>query len=217
MLKEIIEKSLTEENRVNYGRDYFYASQIAEPCDAKLFYEINGGEKDKLEANSKLTFMQGDEIHRTIMECLYKSREVDVVCAEADIEDNELVHGRADCIFSPRGSDQNYVVDIKSASHYSFKSVKSDGPREKHVLQVQVYLYFFDIDHGLLLYYDKDKQELAEFEVKRDDQRVEDKLARLKKLKDEFDELEEPPEPDKSDWEWERCQYCDYSGICPYS
>jgi len=217
MLKEIIEQALTEEDRINYGRDYFYATEVAEKCQAKLFYELKGGEKDDLEANSKLTFLQGDEIHRTIMEALFKSREVDVVCAEADIEDNDLIHGRADCIFSLRGSDQNYVMDIKSASHWSFKNVKKDGPREKHVLQVQVYLYFFDIDQGLLLYYDKNNQELAEFEVKRDDARIEKNLARLKKLKDTFEDLEDPPEPDKSDWEWERCQYCDYSGICAYA
>lgn len=101
MLKEIIKDSLCEENRVNYGRDYFYASQVEEKCEAKLFFEIKGGEKNKLEASSKLTFMQGDEIHRTIMECLYKTREVDVICAEADLEENDLIHGRADCIFSP--------------------------------------------------------------------------------------------------------------------
>src|SRR3989344_5544351 len=56
---------------------------------------------------------------------------------------------------------ENYVLDIKSINSMLFR--KLTAPKEENIYQVQLYMHYFNIKKGMLLYVDKDQQELKEF------------------------------------------------------
>jgi len=86
-------------------------------------------------------------------------------------------------------------------------------PKEENVDQVQLYLHYFKIPKGILLYVDKDKLELKEFLVNYDKNRAEDLLKKLSDIKNKIDKniipSRIPGYPD--DWQ---CGFCSFRGIC---
>lgn len=212
-LKEVIESHLEQERGETEGRDYFYVSELSKKCKWYLWHSLNGTEKDDLSANDNLTFTQGSEIHKKMMRAMIESRDVEVITSEADITGSDLLHGRVDCIFSFRGDDKMNIVDFKTASNSSFNYI----PKRKHEIQVNAYQKFFDIDQGWLLYYNKESQNLEEYYVKRDDERVETNLERLREVKEMYVEGEKPPEPNRDKWTHNYCKYCKFKGTCKYA
>lgn len=211
MLVEEIKDVLKEKRCEGTPRTYVYVSELSSPCDLKIWYGLTGAKQNDLEADTKLTFQQGSEIHRMMMHALFKSREIEVITAEADLLNSDIVHGRVDCIFSRRGDDKMQLVDFKSSSGRAWNYI----PQDSHITQCQAYLYFLEnINKGWLLYQNKETQELAEYEVESDDEKIEKLVERAKRLIEMAKEGEEPDEPDKSEWDFFLCNYCRYSDIC---
>lgn len=209
---DVLEEHLEQVRGESEPRDYFYASEATNRCKQFLWYCLTGAERTDLAADDKLTFSQGNEIHRLLMRTMLESREIQVVTAEADTG-SDLIHGRVDCIFSFRGRDDLNVMDIKSSSNQAWKWT----PQEKHKTQVQIYMYFFDISNGWLLYLNKNDQRLAEYYVERDDGKVEKILDRLREVKEMVEEGEEPDEPNRDKWRYNLCRYCKFREICDYA
>jgi CRISPR/Cas system-associated exonuclease Cas4 (RecB family) len=144
---------------------------------------------------------------------------VNVVAAEVDIPNafcDGLVHGRADLVITMRpNTTELIVVDVKTTGGYSFKLMKDKNTAdEKHITQVQYYMKAMNINRGMLLYLNKDNQELHEYEVKRDDAKIDQILIRLNDLKQQFEAKKIPEMPDKTKWKYNICNYCRFKKVC---
>ena len=162
-----------------------------------------------MEANILRLFDHGDHMHQLIMKPLLSTREVRVVTAEVDIPPQELVRGRADAVISD--GKELYVLDIKSMNSMVFKNLTE--PKEENINQIQLYLHYFKIPKGIILYVDKDKLDLKEFAVNYNKTLVEKILKDLTCLKKQIDSNTIPSRiPDYPD-NWQ-CRYCQFKEIC---
>ena len=125
-------------------------------------------------------YLSAEKIYtESIFNILYRLR-LGVV-TEIPIPSQEIISGRADAILCI--GNENYVLDIKSINSMIFR--KMQEPKEENVYQIQLYLHFFNIKKGILLYIDKDQQEMKEFFIDYDE-------ALCKSLLDKFYALKRP-------------------------
>jgi CRISPR/Cas system-associated exonuclease Cas4 (RecB family) len=132
-----------------------------------------------------------------------------VVASEVKTPPKELISGRADAIISD-GKDL-HVVDIKSMNSMVFK--KLDSPKEENINQLQLYLHFFKVSKGILLYVNKDTQELKEFFINYDRAWAETLLKDLTDLKEKIDSDIIPDRLQSWPKNWQ-CTYCQFKEIC---
>ena len=119
-------------------RGYLSLSSVGTPCDRKLWYKVNASDKgEPLDAESLGTFFYGDMIEALVI-ALAKAAGHDVQ-GEQDKLNVHGVKGHRDCIID------GMVVDVKSASKYSFQKFASNGLREDdpfgYISQLSSYLY----------------------------------------------------------------------------
>ena len=207
MLKEIIDKFYLDKQQDREQR-YFYISDAGR-CPRSIFFKFKNAPRKQMKANILRLFDHGDHIHQLIMKTLLGSRDIHVIGSEINIAPQELIHGRADAIISD-GKDL-YVLDIKSMNSMIFRNLTA--PKQDNVDQLQFYLHYFKIPKGILLYVNKDNQELKEFLVNYDKARVELLLSQLTDLKKKIDAnvvpLRFPEYPNC----WQ-CNYCQFKEIC---
>ena len=162
-----------------------------------------------MDANILRLFDHGDHIHQLIMKPLLSTREIHVVASEVNIPPQEIISGRADAIISD--GKNLYVVDIKSMNSMIFRNLTE--AKEENIDQLQLYLHYFKIPKGILLYVNKDNQTLKEFVVEYDKKRALGLLDGLVKVKKKIDSnviLDRLPDyPDN----WQ-CRYCQFKEIC---
>jgi CRISPR/Cas system-associated exonuclease Cas4 (RecB family) len=132
-----------------------------------------------------------------------------VVASEVDIPPQELISGRADAVLSD--GEQLFVLDIKSMNSMIFRNLQE--PKEENINQLQLYLHYFKIQKGILLYVNKDNQDLREFVVEYNPAKAQHLLDELAILKKQIDSDALPGRipvyPD--DWQ---CKYCQFKEIC---
>lgn len=206
MLKEKIDKFYRKEEQPR-ERDYFYVSE-ADDCKRKVYFKMKGVPRENLDPQTNRKFERGDQIHQQLVSVLYSLGIV--TGSEVRMPDESLFHGRADAIVSLNGD--NYVVEIKSTSPYSFKAM--DEPKSSWRRQIQLYLHHFDIDQGIVLAECKGTQKLKEFVLDRDQELAEEIISEFEDLKEKVERGEIPSKPDKEDWEFDKCEYCRYEEVC---
>lgn len=208
MLAERLEEYFRREEAIR-TRDYFYVTEVAK-CPRQIFYSVKGFPRPPLDGQTARKLAVGDDAHRRIVQALYSLGLV--VAAEVPIPENSLFHGRADAIVSVDG--KNYVVEIKTVHPYNYEQMVA-APRRDHLLQLQLYLHYFQIPQGIVLAENKANQELREFLVERDQGLIEQMLTTFEGLRKLiFVRGALPPQPDKSDWEYDQCRYCPYVEFC---
>lgn len=114
-LGESIRKSLSERGRKATLR----MSSIGQPCERKLYYEINEAEGEPLRAEHYMKFMYGALIEELLI-LLTKLSGHDVQ-GEQDTLEIQGIKGHRD------GVIDGVTSDFKSASSYSFKKFQSGG------------------------------------------------------------------------------------------
>jgi CRISPR/Cas system-associated exonuclease Cas4 (RecB family) len=132
-----------------------------------------------------------------------------VRAAEVKIPPHELISGRADAIVTL--NNELYVVDFKSMNSLVFKNL--NAPKEENVNQIQLYLHFFKIPKGILLYINKDTLELKEFFIQYDSKLAKKLLDDLYILKQKIDSNIVPARLIDFPNNWQ-CQYCQFFEIC---
>jgi CRISPR/Cas system-associated exonuclease Cas4 (RecB family) len=210
MLKELIDKFYLDRQR-DREQHHFYITDAGK-CPRAIFFKFKKAPREEMEARVLRMFDHGDYIHQLIMRSLMAIKDVRVITAEVDIGPQEIISGRADAIISDR--KDLYVLDIKSMNSMVFKNLEE--AKEENVNQVQLYLHFFKVPKGILLYVNKDTQELKEFVVNYDQKRAEALLSDLSDLKKKIDKNLIPDRiptwPD--DWQ---CKYCQFREICSFA
>lgn len=207
MLKEIIDKYYLDRQR-NKEQHHFYISDAGK-CSRAVFFKFKNAPRKEMGANILRLFDHGDYMHKLIMKSLLSTRDIHVVASEVNIAPQEIISGRADAIISD--GKQLYVLDIKSMNSFIFKSLT--GPKQENVEQLQLYLHYFKIPKGILLYVDKDKLELKEFLVNYNQIQAETLLKQLAVLKKQIDSNTIPSRTPGYPDDWQ-CNYCQFREIC---
>ena len=207
LLKELIDKFYLDRQK-DKEQHHFYITDAGK-CGRALFFKFKNVPRKEIEANILRLFDHGDHIHQLIMKPLLSIKEIHVVAAEVNIPPQEMISGRADAIISDGKS--LYVLDIKSMNSMIFN--KLTEPKEENVDQLQLYLHYFKIPKGILLYVNKDNQQLKDFIIDYDKKRV---LSLLSVLADVRQKIDKNIIPDRlSDYpaNWQ-CRYCQFKEIC---
>ena len=172
-----------------------------------VFFKLKNAPRKKLDTRILRIFEIGENFHRNIFNVLYRLRIG--VTTEVIIPKNELVSGRADAILCI--DKENYVLDIKSMNSMVFRRLKE--PKEENIYQIQLYLHYLNIKKGILLYIDKDRQEIKEFHVVYDAGLVKSLLKDFKDLKKKVDSNIVPKRFSGYPKNWQ-CMYCQFKDIC---
>lgn len=207
MLKEIIDKYYLDKEKDRIQTS-FYISEAGK-CSRAIFFKFKNVPKKELQPNILRLFDHGEHMHQLIMRALISTRDIHVVSSEVDIPPQQLVRGRADAIVSDGRS--LYVLDIKSMNSMVFNSLKE--PKEENIMQVQLYLHYFRIPKGILLYVNKDNLNLKEFEVLYDQNSAESLLNGLAVLKKQIEINTMPVRLADYPDNWQ-CRYCQFKEVC---
>ncbi|MBZ9572644.1 PD-(D/E)XK nuclease family protein [Patescibacteria group bacterium] len=207
MFKELIDKFYLDRQKDREQR-HFYITDAGR-CPRTIFFKFKNVPREEMEAKVLRMFDHGDYIHQLIMKPLLSIKEIHVIASEINIPPQELISGRADAIISD-GKTQ-YVLDIKGINGTIFKNLAQ--PKEENINQLQLYLHFFKVPKGVLLYVNKDTQELKEFLVDYNSGWAKKLLEQLSDLKTKIDKNIIPSRiPDWPD-NWQ-CRYCQFKEIC---
>ncbi len=205
MLKELIDKFYLDEQK-HTAQIHFYITDAGR-CPRSVFFKFKNAPRKPMDARILRVFERGDKMHDNIFNILYRLRIG--VTTEVKIPETEIVSGRADAICCIDG--ENYVVDIKSMNSMIFR--KLEEPKMENVFQIQLYMHYFKIKKGVLMYIDKDLQEIKEFFLDYDEELVGQLLGAFEHLKVKIEkDLVPAVLPDfPSNWQ---CRYCVFKGIC---
>ena len=207
MLRELIDKFYLDRQK-DREQHHFYITD-ASKCARALFFKFKNAPRKEIEPNILRLFDHGDHIHQLIMKPLLSIRDVHVVASEVNIPPQELISGRADAIVSD--GKKLYVLDIKSMNSMIFDKLAE--PKEENVDQIQLYLHYFKIPTGVLLYVNKNTLALKEFFVEYDKNRALALLKNLETTKKKIDSDIIPERlPDYPD-NWQ-CRYCQFKEVC---
>jgi len=205
MLKELIDKFyLEQEGRKN--QLHFYITDAGK-CQRAIFFKFKNVAAQKADPRLLRIFEHGELLHRNIFNILYRLKIG--VTTEVKIPEQELISGRADAILCLGG--ENYVLDIKSINSMAFRKLMA--PKEENFYQIQLYLHYFKIQKGILLYIDKDQQEIKEFVVNYEPNLTNQLLIGFTQLKKKIETDTLPVALFDYPTNWQ-CGYCQYRQIC---
>jgi len=205
MLKELIDQFYLD-NQKNKDQTRFYITDAGK-CPRAVFFKFKNVPREAMAPRILRIFEHGENIHRSIFNILYRLR---IGCVtEVPIPSQEIISGRADAILCI--GNENYVLDIKSINSMIFKRMTE--PKEENVYQVQLYMHYFNIKKGILLYVDKDQQDLKEFFLDYDEVLCNSLLDKFKNLKGQVEKGEMPVRLTDYPKNWQ-CSYCQFKDVC---
>lgn len=204
MLKELIDQFYLE-NQKNREQTKFYITDAGK-CPRAVFFRFKNAPREAIDARLMRIFEHGEHIHRNIFNILYRLK---IGCTtEIPIPSQEIISGRADAILCV--NNENYVLDIKSMNSMVFRNLSA--PKEENICQIQLYLHYFGIKKGILLYIDKDRQEIKEFFVDYDEVLCKSLLDKFYALKDQVEANTIPARLEDYPRNWQ-CNYCQFKDI----
>jgi CRISPR/Cas system-associated exonuclease Cas4 (RecB family) len=146
-------------------------------------------------------------------------------CRETDyqevlVEDKQFnFYGHVDAIFDVRGSpfEQKddadvFVVDFKSMKDEYFGELTQ--PKPEHVIQVHIYMWLLGLSAAVVVYENKNSQELREFVVKRNEkviERIKEESAWMQAI---LKENLLPPRVDGAVRSDMPCRLCEFQKLC---
>jgi len=152
-----LRRQLLKEER--HDRNTVRMSNVGKP-DRQLWYEVNGAPKEELRPATRIKFLYGDIIEALVL-FLAKAAGHDVSDSQKEVE-LEGVKGHIDCVID------GVLVDVKSASKFSFKKFK-DGtlPEDDafgYIGQISSYKQAGQWDKAAFLAMNKESGELTVYE-----------------------------------------------------
>ncbi len=205
MLVEQIHKLYDKEEKVR-DRTSFFVSEV-DKCPIAIFYAFKKTPKARLGSQAYLRFEVGNDTHKRLVKTLSKLRIL--IADEVNMPHNNLFRGRADAVV--KIDDEFYIVEIKSVSNARFQRLTKAAT--EHVKQLQLYLYYFNINKGIILVENKNTQELKEFIIEKDIVLINKILTDFEILKTQIANNEMPAKPlNLPGW---KCNYCSYKDVCP--
>ncbi len=230
--------ALNQANSAKHTKGKIYPSSIGR-CSRSIVYGILGYPSKPFEPKTLLIFENGTYFHDRIENICGNLKDI-MITPEFSFSDKELnVSGRSDMIIRNiyphkpsnkiitlydkekllyEGPDNSaMIVELKSIKEKGFLwIVKTNKPDEKHVKQLHLYMYLTGIRAGLLLYENKNTQDIKEFLIKYDEKITKKVLDQIHLINECIASKQLPPhEYDALSME---CQWCDFFDTCraPY-
>ena len=230
-LAKAIEKGLDKhEGEHEWDESRIHISDLAvgleelseKKCPLQLWLRYNHYHKKENNAGTKLMFQQGNNLHELVAELLEEGLpgNWEVVGVEKPVK-IDFITGRYDFQIKNKDTGKRYIIDFKTVRGNAFGYLHK--PKASHTLQVQSYTMAENADGGFVLYIDREGQNFVkQFEVKRNDVKVQKAINKVKEIRDS----ERPPEvlppkikinENKGDdsvvakLRWQ-CRYCNYYG-----
>ncbi|MFH1820450.1 MAG: PD-(D/E)XK nuclease family protein [Candidatus Nealsonbacteria bacterium] len=205
MLKELIDQFYLDGHKDRDQR-HFYITDAGK-CGRAIFFKFKNVPREKMNARMLRLFDHGNYIQMQILNSLFG---LGIVRAsEIKIPPQELISGRADAIITL--NNELYVVDFKSMNSMIFR--KLTEPKEENVNQLQLYLHYFKIPKGILLYFSKDTSDLKEFLIQYNPGLARTLLKNLENLNKKIDANLVPERLFDFPKNWQ-CTYCQFKDIC---
>jgi len=205
MLKELIDKFYLDQQR-DKEQTRFYITDAGK-CSRQIFFKFKKAPKEPMDARMLRVYEHGEYLHRNIFNILYRLKIG--ITTEVNIPNKEIISGRADAIICI--NNENYVLDIKSINSMVFRNLAE--PKVENIYQLQLYLHYFNIKKGILLYIDKDQQDIKEFVVDYDKDLAQSLLASFTDLKSKIESNIIPSRLAGYPVDWQ-CRYCQFKEIC---
>jgi len=205
MLKELLDKFYLDKER-DREQHHFYITDAGK-CGRAIFFKFKNVPREKYTADLLRLFDRGDYLQMQMLNAMFS---LGIVRAsEICIPPQELISGRADAIITL--NNELYIVDFKSMNSILFRNLIE--PKKDNINQIQLYMHFFKIFKGILLYINKDTLELKEFVVEYNPTLAKKLLKDLDELKRKIDSDIIPPRiPDYA--KNSECRYCQFKEIC---
>ena len=205
------------------GEPSLRMSNIGSPCNRKLWYTMNAkGEREKLDASTKFKFLFGDIIEEVVLFLAKVAGHK--VEGEQGVLEIEGIKGHRDAVID------GVVVDVKSASSFSFNKFKNHTLSENDAFgyedQLQSYMYaskndplVIDKTRGAFLAVDKQLGHMV-LDVHEKKDFPYDELYKFKKS---MVKREDPPEksfhliPEGKSGNMKlgvNCSYCEFKKLC---
>lgn len=177
MIKEILDAPI--EHHQSSGK--FSISSIGS-CWRKKYLEMKGLHKEEYDEKTKRTFALGDAFHRHVVgELMSKCHsEWNVVACEVNIPTHPYITGRCDLVLGNSITGERIILDTKSCSDYVFVKAMNGDISDNYRYQIQLYLHFFNLERGIILFFSKQKSEYCEVEIKKDPELIAKLLADVK-------------------------------------
>jgi len=208
MLKDLIDQFFLDKER-DKEQHHFYITDAGK-CERTIFFKFKNVPREKMTADVLRMLDHGDYVQMHILNSLFS---LGIVRAsEIRIPPQEIISGRADAIVTM--NNELFVVDFKSMNSYKFKTLEE--PPEENVNQIQLYLHYFGIPKGILLYVDKNTLALKEFLINYNPGLAKALISALENLKVKIDKNIIPARMADFPGIF-ACKYCAFREICKIS
>ena len=144
----------------------FYPSMLGNPCDRHLYFAYNGELPDqKIEAKTVRIFDAGSALEVRMKR--YFERTGIFLAAEQSVKlDIPPISGRYDFLLKHEEYGR-VILELKSINQAGFDDL-IEAPKSDHLIQLQIYLNLAGMEHGIVLYENKNDQKLKAFKVIQD-------------------------------------------------
>ena len=147
----------------------FFPSSIGSTCDRAVYNDYNAIEKyEPISPQLQRVFDYGHDFEDRLHKTFKKSLVGDLVGVEVKTRiDNPFpCSGRID--FLVRDPKRGIVViELKTINDKGFEAL-SDVPKWEHFVQIQCYLHMYNLEHGSVVYLNKNDSDMKAFKTQRD-------------------------------------------------
>jgi len=159
---ESIIKIEDEKKSKSYLSSVFDPSIITE-CPRRIVYRTRG-DKQNCSPESSIVKNNDIKVKERWIEFFTKCPKTKVNGQDIIVTNCELnLSGKIDVVLEI--NDDIYVAKIKQVCHTDFSRLEEKGAFKKHVIEVMVYMRLSSVNHGLLLYENKDNHRYIVFNV----------------------------------------------------
>ena len=144
----------------------FYPSMLGNKCDRYLYLAYQGNlPTQTITAKTARIFDNGSQLEVRMKK--YFERMGVFIAAEQSVKlANPNISGRYDFLLS-HVTHGRILLELKSINTKGFEAL-IEAPKPEHAIQLQIYLNLAGIDNGVVLYENKNDQELKAFKVDKD-------------------------------------------------
>ena len=143
----------------------FYPSILSSPCDRYIYLAFFGlAVATPIPANVRRIFDCGDYLGYRFSK-YFKDMGIWLAEEQSVFLHDPPIAGRYDFIIQHEVYGKT-VVELKSINDKGFKALITD-PKTDHYLQLKIYLNLLNLEHGIVLYENKNDQQVKCFEVTR--------------------------------------------------
>jgi len=212
----------------------YHASQIA-TCERRLYWKFEYGTEN--DPSSYPYFLLGnlyEDIYGDVLRYLFEGQVEQDVEVEIRINDDIQIVGESDWVIFKQGKDhvdkvilengeRTAIIDgeevpyddnvqkvFETKTAKSVSSRKQYGPKDKHIYQVNVYMFAFDCE-GEIVYVERNDLSEHTFEYRRD-HKIEDDI--VLRAMHHHENMGDEDIPVTNPLDTFNCKYCDFQDAC---